>query len=880
MAYIRKDKPDTVDKLLLPDGTAGEMATDDALVVLDGDESPLDEAIDEIVHLEDGSVEINTGPAVIIKEEMQFDSNLVEYLSDSELADISSKLPELVDEDEKSREGWEATCLKGIEYLGLRVEDRSFPFQGACGVYDPMLLDAVIRTQAQLRGEMLPAAGPVKTEVIGDPTQDIEDRADRVKEFMNLYLTQLAPEYYEDTDQMLLWLCVVGSTFRKVYQDRIAQRPKADFILFDQLIVNYAAKDLNSARATHVVPTTKRDLMLKQLAGEFIDTDLLPSDGLTETSEIRRSLDNIIGVEQMSGTMADDQRYYLMESHADWSFDQTDPFTGAREQFGQNFDDLPLPYRITYDKASKKILSVYRNWKPGDPVCAKRQWFVHHKFLPGLGFYGLGYAHILGGYADGRTKIMRQYVDSGTFANFPAGIRVKGMRIESNDVNFAPGEWKEVDTGGLPANQAMFPLPYKEPSDGLIKAYELLGAGAEKLAGTSEIAVGEGRQDAPVGTTMALMEAAGKVQSGTMKRLHVSFRREFSMLKELFYEYLPPNAPYPFNVKGGRKFIMKEDFSDKVNVLPVSDPNITNSAQKTLRSETIMRIAQTITPDMPQYQRNAVKLLFANMNVENPDAYLPPPPQEALPLDPLTENQNALMGLPLKAAAYQDHLAHIEAHQQFIEMPAVAAHIQEHVALQYRQMIESKLGGSLPVVQGKMPPEIENEIARMTAEATKQLKLEGPNGEPAPQPIDPMAVALEEVKVKREKVQVDAEIKQKEIDAGLLKAQLESENEAANRANRLKIARMKTAAQIATDNSTADAKAQQVQAEIDARIKEQEKKDAIRDQSMAKAVDAVATALAHVGANKKIIRDKSGKMTEIVNKTSKGGDNAEVNSDV
>jgi hypothetical protein len=655
----------------------------------------------------------------------EHDVNLAEILDESELTGIATTLMAGVEEDKRSRAEWETTMQRGIELLGLKIEDRTTPFQGACGVFDPVMSEAVIRWQAVARGELMPAAGPVKTQVIGVPNAALEDQASRVKDWMNLYLTELAPEYYEEFDQMLMWLPLVGSTFKKVYQDPVLGRPVSRFVTPDNFIVSYGTTDLTtSQRFCHIVPLTKRQMRLAQISGAYRDVELGDPQPDTQSSQdpITSQVDGVNG--QRPGAEGTEE-YEVYEVYAD--LELPEPFDHP--------DGLPLPYVVSIDKSSQKVLAVRRNWKEGDVSYLKRECWVHFKFMPGLGFYGLGYAHILGNTAKTATSLNRQLIDAGTLNNFPGGLRVKGMRLEDNNLGIGPTEFREIDTGGLPIQQAIMPMPYKEPSVVLLDLLKETRDGARQLANTAEIAVGDGRQDAPVGTTVALMEAATRVQSATLKRAHKSLGRELKMIADLFGQYLP-DRPYPFPVRGGQAAIMRQDFSSNVDVIPVSDPNISSSAQRMMRAEALLRFA-TQMPDIHD-MRAATQQMYVEMGVDPQkiEMLLPQKQQQARPLDPLTENQNAIMNLPLKAGEYQDHDAHIASHAPIAENnPALQAHINEHLALKMRVQVQ-QITGPLPPPGQPLPPEIENQIAMATAQAMQQL---GPQYKQQPQP-DPFTV--------------------------------------------------------------------------------------------------------------------------------------------
>ena len=733
----------------------------------------------EITEMDDGGVEIDFEPSEDDEEESTHDSNLALYMNDMALNGLGEMLLSGVEEDKQSRAEWETTMSEGIKLMGLKIEDRQTPFKGACGVYDPLLAEAVVRWQAVACGELLPAAGPVKTQIIGVANEQLEAQASRVKDFMNLYLTELAPEFYEEFDQMLFWLALVGSTFKKVYQDRLLGRPVSRFVLPDNFIAAYGTTDLEtSPRYCHITPMTRRNFRLAQLAGVYRDIkvgDPQPDD--TDQTPIQAQVDGVQGVEPgAEGT----EEYKIYEVYADLNLEGY-----------ENEDGIPLPYIVTIEEGSRKVLSIYRNYEEEDPTFQRQSSFVHYKLMPGVGFYGLGYAHLLGNSAKTATSIRRQLIDAATLNNFPGGLRVKGMRLDDNNIGIGPTEFREIDTGGMPIQNAIMTMPYKEPSQVSLALLKETYESARNLANTAEIAVGEGRQDAPVGTTVALMEAATRLQSATLKRSHKAFNRELKMIANLFGKYLP-DEPYPFPVRGGMSAIMREDFSDNIDVIPVSDPNISSSAQRMMRAEALLRFA-TQQPDQHNL-REAYRQMYVEMGIaeEKIELLLLPEQAKPRPLDPLSENQNALTGKPLVAGAYQDHDAHIAAHAPIAEEnPALQAHINEHLALKMRVQVEQIIGQPLPPPGQPLPPEIENQLAAMVAQAMQQL---APSYKAQPPGPDPM-LQVEQMKVQ----QRDADSK---LDAqvDMAKAQLEAQTDAEDRASRERIAAMKMQSEALRNN--------------------------------------------------------------------------------
>jgi len=766
-------RPTTLEDTLRPmyEGIGGvdvDLPLDAADIEIDDDGPAMVDGA-EFTELDDGGVEIDFEPEVERLEDAPFDANLALYMDDMDMNTLGETLLSGVEEDKQSRGDWEATMSEGIKLMGLKIEDRQTPFKGACGVYDPLMAEAVVRWQAVAAGELMPAAGPVKTQVIGVANEQLEAQASRVQQFMNLYLTELAPEFYEEFDQMLFWLPLVGSTFKKTYQDRLLGRPVSRFVLPDNFIASYGTTDLaTSPRFCHITPMSRRNFRLAQLAGVYRDIDLGdPQADDSSQTPIQAEVDGVQGVEPgAEGT----EEYRIYEVYADLNL------VGY-----ENEDGIPLPYVVTIEEGTRKVLSVYRNYDEGDPTFQRKNPFTHYKFMPGVGFYGLGYSHLLGNSAKTATSIRRQLIDAGTLNNFPGGLRVKGMRLEDNNIGIGPTEFREIDTGGLPIQNAIMTMPYKEPSQVSLALLKETYEGARNLANTTEIAVGEGRQDAPVGTTVALMEAATRLQSATLKRCHRAFSRELKLIADLFGKYLP-DEPYPFPVRGGMAAIMREDFANNIDVIPVSDPNISSSAQRMMRAEALLRFA-TQQPDQHNL-REAYRQMYVEMGVapEKIELILAPERQKPRPLDPLTENQNAIVGMPLVAGAYQDHDAHIAAHAPIAQdNPILQAHINEHLALKMRQQVEQIIGQPLPPPGMPMPPELENQLAVMVAQAMQQL---APMYKPQPE-IDQMA------QVEMQKLQLREADSQRDAQVEMAKAQMEAQTDAADRASREKIAAMK-----------------------------------------------------------------------------------------
>lgn len=684
--------------------------------------------------------------------------------------DALSRLAEQVinwkDADESSRSEWYGALAEGLTLLGLKISDRTTPFKGATGVFDTLMLEAVLRNQAQTCGELLPAGGPVKTQIMGVPTEDTEQRAGRVKSFFNWYLMEAAPEWIESHEQMYLWRALAGSVFTKTYQDPILRRPVSPWLGPAQLIVSYHADPEmeTCSRVSEIMSLSFKELRERQMSGFYSDISLRTPEETGDPNAIQAKIDSITGVSkpQMDSQYMFDKDFEVIEQHVDLDLEGFEHQRPSRDigpdgEMMKENSRLPLPYIVSVETTTRKVLAVRRNWREGDESFQKQQYYTHHRLIPGLGFYGIGYAHILGNPAKAATALQRQMIDAATLEMFPGGLRVKGMRMDDNNKMVGPCEFIEIDTGGLPIGQAVAPMPYKGPSEVSFNLWVKGRENAQSLGNMADISVGDGRQDAPVGTTLALLEAANRMMSATIKSGHRSLKREFKLFAALFGQYLP-EKPYPFPVAGGMKAIMRRDFSDDIDVIPVSDPNITSYAQRVTRAEMMLRFAQQAPPGLFDQRAAYINMLTeAGVDERKINAILPPP-QTAMPMDPLSENQNALTGKPIAVGQYQDHQAHIQAHQVLQEqIPTIAAHISEHLAAAMRVNVEKLLGITLPPMGTKLPPEIENRLAVMVAQALQHLK--SPDGkEPTPGQIAMAEIQVEAQKVNAmlEKIKADA----------------------------------------------------------------------------------------------------------------------------
>ena len=710
----------------------------------------------EIIEEEDGSVVLNFEK--IVSEELQAeqDANLAEVMDERDLMDISSELVSYYEDDKSGRQEWEDAYTEGLELLGIRYEQREEPFRGASGVTHPVIAEAVTQFQAQAYKELLPSSGPVRTQVVGAATPEVEAQSRRVQEFMNYQITNVMDEYDPEMDRLLFYLPLAGSAFKKVYFDDILDRAVSRFVPADDLYVPYNATDLNSAsRITHLIRMNTNDVRKFQAAGFYRDIELSPYDDGDEVREKERSL---MGVEK---TGADDQDCTILEVHTDLDlpgFEHVSPIDG--EQTG-----IKLPYIVTIDEGSSKVLSVRRNWREGDEYYRKVQYFAHYKFLPGLGFYGFGLLHMIGGLGRSATSIMRQLIDAGTLANLPAGFKARGIRIRDADEPLSPGEFRDIDVPGGALRDSILPLPYKEPSQTLMALLGFVVDAGRRFAAIADMQVGDGNQQAAVGTTVALLERGSKVMSAIHKRLHYAQRQEFKMLSRVFAESLPPM--YPYNVYGGEATIKQADFDERVDVIPVSDPNIFSMSQRLALAQTQLQLAQS-NPQMHNLYE-AYRRIYEAIGVHNIEALLPAP-QQAQPTDPAIENAKSIIQETLQAFPTQDHDAHIATHIIFMKTPIPAssppvfallqAHLCEHIAFKARGVVdaEMRMGMEQAMQTGQQPPQVdvESRVAELIAQYTEEVMsalMPPPEGE-----VDPLVeLRSKELDIKASDVQRKAQ---------------------------------------------------------------------------------------------------------------------------
>jgi hypothetical protein len=682
------------------------------------------------------------GEGVEVQAEVyDHNANLAEVLDDGILGEISNELREQYEDDRDSRNEWEEGYTKGLDLLGIQYQERTQPFQGASGVTHPLISESVTQFQAQAYKELLPAGGPVQTQIIGLKDAERESQAQRVKEFMNYQITEIMEEFDPDTDQMLFYLPLSGSTFKKVYFDDLKGRAVSKFIPAQDLVVSYSASDLATAnRVTHVLQMTENSVRKMQIMGMYRDVELIAGSDDEDASRVETKVDEIEGIERGYT----DDLLTILEMHVEMDLEGFEDTGPDGEPTG-----IKLPYIVTLDHGSGEVLSIRRNYAANDVLKRKQQYFVHYKFLPGLGFYGFGLIHMIGGLGRAATSILRQLIDAGTLANLPSGFKARGIRIRNDDEPLSPGEFRDIDAPGGDIRNSIIPLPFKEPSGTLAQLLGALVDGGRRFVSIADQQVSNMSQEMPVGTTVAMLERGMKVMSAIHKRLHYAQKSEFRLLAKIFAENLPPE--YPYEVPGVDRNIKASDFDGRVDIIPVSDPNIFSMAQRVTLAQTELQLAQS-NPEMHNLYE-AYKRMYAALEVQNIDEILPPP-QEPQPTDPSVENARGLGGQLLQAFPEQDHEAHIMVHMAFVQLPIVQtspqvlgvfiSHMMEHVALKARSqvqqeieaqqvqaqqaMLAAQVGAIDPMIAqqqmqaAQLPPEqIEARVAQIEAELTQQV---------------------------------------------------------------------------------------------------------------------------------------------------------------
>lgn len=706
--------------------------------------------------------------------DVAFDANLAEHLDESELGKIGSDIVGMIEADIASRKDWVEMYVKGLEVLGMKYEERTEPWNGACGVYSTILTEAAVRFQSETIIETFPSSGPVKTEIIGAIDRLKEEAAERVRDDMNYRLTEEMPEYRPEHERMLFNLGLIGSAFKKVYYDPSLGRQTSVYIPAEDVIIPYGASGArNAERVTHVMRKTENDIKKLQVAGFYVDVELGEPVGTHTDVEKKKA-------EEQGYNVNDDDRYQIYEVQIDYDL------PGFEDE-----DGIALPYIITIDKGTTKVLSIYRNYKEDDKRRLKRDHFVQYDYIPGFGAYGFGYIHLIGGYARAGTSLIRQLVDAGTLSNLPGGLKSRGLRIKGDDTPIAPGEFRDVDVPSGSVRDNIMPLPYKEPSMVLAGLLDKITDEGRRLGSIADMKISDMSANAPVGTTLALLERQLKTMSAVQARVHYSMKQEFKLLKAIIRDYAPQE--YEYDPQYGDKRAKQSDY-DMVDIIPVSDPNSATMAQRIMQYQAVIQLAAQAPQiyDLPQLHRQMIEVL----GVRNADK-LVPVEDDIKPKDPITENMGFLTGKPTKAFIYQDQDAHIAAHTAFLQDPmimqqigqnpmaqkimaSIQAHIAEHLAFVYRKRIEEQMGVPLPPPDKELPEEIEVGLSRLIAQAGVQLmqknQAAAQQAQAQQQMQDPMVqmqqaelqIRAQEAQTKAQKVQGDLAIKQQEVQ---LKAQ-------------------------------------------------------------------------------------------------------------
>ena len=753
----------------------------------------------------DMQIDIDTG-----EDEDEFNKNLAEDIDEGSLAQLAYDLISDYDDDVSSRKDWMQTYVDGLELLGMKIEERSEPWDGACGVYHPLMSEALVKFQAETMMSMFPAAGPVKTQIIGKETQDKKDAAQRVQEDMNYQLTDVMKEYRPEHERMLWGLGLSGNAFKKVYFDPHKNRQVSIFVPAEDIVVPYGASDLEDAgRVTHVMRKTENELRRLQVAGFYADVDLgAPANTL---DEVEKKI-----AEKMGFRASTDDRYKLLEMHVDLDL----PGFEDKDEDG-NETGIALPYVVTIEKGSTTVLSIRRNWKPDDKTKQKRQHFVHYGYVPGFGFYYFGLIHLVGAFAKSGTSLIRQLVDAGTLSNLPGGFKTRGLRVKGDDTPIAPGEFRDVDVPSGTMRDNIMPLPYKEPSQVLMALLGQIVDEGRRFANTADLQISDMSANSPVGTTLAILERTLKVMSAVQARIHHSMKQELGLLKGIIAEYTPEE--YNYEPQEGDRRAKKSDY-DNVTVIPVSDPNASTMAQKIVQYQAVMQLAQQSPQiyNMPLLHRQMLEVLGIKEA-----AKLVPMDADHKPIDPVSENQNILMMKPVKAFIAQDHQAHITVHMSAMQDPkiqqmlqnnpmaqqlqaAMMAHINEHMGFEYRRQIEQQLGMALPPQKDElgedvpMDPQVEAQLAPMLAQAAQQLlqqnQAEVAQQQAQQQAQDPMVqmqqqelqLKTAEQQRKTAKDETDAKFKAEQLKLEQMRLLAQHENNKGNQKNDM----LKTAAQL------------------------------------------------------------------------------------
>jgi hypothetical protein len=747
----------------------------------------------ESVRIGIDGMEIEIEPGKEVNNE--FNANLAEELDDGVLASLASELLSDVEGDVGARKDWIQTYVDGLELLGLKIEERSEPWEGACGVYHPLMSEALVKFQAETMMSIFPAAGPVKTQIIGKETPEKKAAAERVQDDMNFQLTDVMSEYRPETERMLWGLGLSGNAFKKVYFDPTMERQVSMFVPAEDIIVPYGASNLASAdRITHVMRKTENEVKQLQIAGFYRDIDLGEPANILD--EVEKKIAEKLGFRATS-----DDRYKLLEIHANLDLEGFEHTDEDGEQTG-----IALPYIITIEKGSQEVLSIRRNWEPDDKKNTKRQHFVHYGYIPGFGFYCFGLVHLIGAFAKSGTSLIRQLVDAGSLANLPGGFKTRGLRVKGDDTPIGPGEWRDVDVPSGAMKDNIMPLPYKEPSQTLMALLNQIVEEGRRFANTADLQISDMSGQAPVGTTLAILERTLKVMSAVQARIHYSLKQELKLLKGIIAAYCPEE--YDYEPTEGSRRAKKSDY-DNVDVIPISDPNASTMAQKIVQYQAVLQLAQGAPQlyNLPLLHRQMLDVL----GIKNAQKLIPMA-EDQKPQDPISENQNVLMMKPVKAFAYQDHTAHIAVHMAAMQDPKIQsllknnpqapqlqlvmmAHINEHLGFQYRIEIEQQLGMNLPPQydasgeEQNMDPEVEARLAPMLAQAAQRLlqmnQSQAQQQQAQQQAQDPI------VQMQEQELQLEAAEQQRKVQKDQVDAQLKAEQ--------LKIERARIASQAALE---------------------------------------------------------------------------------
>tara|TARA_R100001443_G_scaffold52535_1_gene64228 strand:+ start:2138 stop:4579 length:2442 start_codon:yes stop_codon:yes gene_type:complete len=740
-----------------------------------------------------------------------FNDNIAEYMNDNTLESLSNELIGYYTSDRESRSDWEQTYTKGLDQLGLKIEERTMPWNGACGVFHPLLTESVVRFQAEAITELFPAKGPVDTKIVGELNTEKQEQSERVKDYLNYLLTEKMSEYRTETEKMLFNLPLAGSAFRKIYYDPALNRPASMFVPAEDFVVSYGASDLTTCdRATHVMKKSTNDIRKLQVIGFYKDVELqTPS---ADYSNIQNKYDELTGD---SSSYEYDQRHTVLEMHVDLDLE------GFEDRKDGEVTGIALPYVVTLDYQSGTILSIRRNFIEDDPQKKRREHFVHYQYLPGMGFYGFGLIHLIGGIAKSATSLLRQLVDAGTLSNLPGGLKSRGLRIKGDDTPIMPGEFRDVDVPGGAIKDNITFLPYKEPSGTLYSLLQNLVDEGRRFASLADMKVSDMNNQAPVGTTLALLERSLKVIGSVQSRIHNSLKQELKILSRIIFDHGP--TEYPYDIKG--KELVSEDFNNRVDIVPVSDPNAATKAQRIMQYQAALQLSQQ-APQMYNMQELHRQMLDV-LGIRDADKIVPLE-TEIEPTDPVSENMNMMNGKPTKAFMYQDHEAHIKVHMTAMQDPkireligqspnassiigAFTEHVTEHIAFQYRKEIEKQMGAPLPPPDEPLPEDVELQLSQLVSEAAERV-LADSQSEKRQEEIqekleDPVIQQREkELQIRQQQVQSKMQTDAQKIAADLEKSKASQEIEKERISSQERIAGAQIGFKAASENAKLSSK--------------------------------------------------------------------------